>query len=401
MAFENKTVEEVNNLIITGLESELNTTFRLLPKSFVKVLAKVLAGTYMTLYKQQAWIFLQLFVDSATFDEVNVLGHKIRPLVKWGELVGIGDPEDATQWEGTVTVTVTSVNTYLMQGTQFKNSATGKIYITTESRLLANASETIPIKCAEAGTAGNLSVDDELQAVNALSNIDRKAVCAAVTTVATDSETAESYRARVRNRWRVQPQGGSLSDYRKWASEVGNVLQTYIYKDDDTASGVIIYVSADTDSRIPSAGLLLEVGEACTYDPDTGEARKPIGAVIDPANDGTYTNIKAVTVTDFDVKITGYSEDEMTSFTASCKSNIGAYFNEREPYVRGLTIDNARTDRISEVNVSAIVDSIAEGVNGYFTDVKIYKDDEEVSSYTLGRGELAKLNDLYINGVKV
>ena len=35
MAFENKTIEDVNNLIISSLESELNTKFRLLPKAFV------------------------------------------------------------------------------------------------------------------------------------------------------------------------------------------------------------------------------------------------------------------------------------------------------------------------------------------------------------------------------
>ena len=106
MAFENKTIEEVYNLIISGLETELHTRFRLLPKSFVRVLAKVLAAVFISLYRQQGWIFLQLFVDTATFDEVKVLGRKIRPLVQWGELVGIGQPREATQWSGTLTIKV-------------------------------------------------------------------------------------------------------------------------------------------------------------------------------------------------------------------------------------------------------------------------------------------------------
>ena len=54
MAFENKTIEQVNNLIISGIEAELNTKFRLLPKSFIRVLAKVLSAVFITLYKQQA-----------------------------------------------------------------------------------------------------------------------------------------------------------------------------------------------------------------------------------------------------------------------------------------------------------------------------------------------------------
>lgn len=404
MAFENKTVEDINELIVTGLESELSTTFRLLPKSFIRVLAKVFSGVFITLYKQQAWIFLQLFVDTATFEEIEVLGKRLRPLVLWGELVGVGAPGEATQWAGTTIVTVTSIDTYLPKGTQLKNAATGKIYITTEAKLLSNASETVSVKCTEAGTAGNLSSGDILVTVSPLSMIDRNCTVASTTIEATDSENEDTYRNRVRNRWRVQPQGGSLADYRKWAGEVDGVLNTYIYKDDDTASGVLIYVAVDTSvssNRIPSSAKLIEVGEACTYDPSTGEARKPIGAVIDPTGNGSYSNVKAVTVKSFDVYITGYSEDELDEFKSSCKSNLKEYFLEREPYVRGLSIDNNRSDRVSNSNIVGIVNDIAESYSGYFSGITLKKDNSEISSYSLGRGELAVLGKLYINGVEV
>ena len=404
MAFENKTVEEVNDLIINGLEQKLNTTFRLLPKSFVRILAKVLSGVYISLYKMQAYLFLQMFVETATYDEIEVLGKRIRPLCLWGDLVGIGDPSDATQFEGTIKVKVTAVNTYLYKGTQFKNSATGKIYLTTENRLLANTSEVIPVKCSETGKAGNLSVDDELITVSPLSNIDRSAVLQEVTVTAVDAEDEDTFRSRVKQRWRVQPQGGSLVDYRSWASEVGGVLNTYIYKDTESASGVLIYVSVNTTvdaDRIPSSGLLKQVGEACSYDPDTGEGRKPIGAVLDPDGDESYSNVRAVTVTSFDVYITDYSEDELDDFKTEAKANITSYFYEREPYVRGLSVDNNRTDRISVTNLTGIVNDIAESLSGYFGGVTLKKDDEETASYTLGKGELAKLGTLYVNGVAV
>lgn len=404
MAFENKTVEEINELIVSGLEQELSTTFRLLPKSFIRVLAKVFSGVFISLYKQQAWIFLQLFVDTATFDEIEVLGKRMRPLVLWGELVGVGAPGEATQWTGTTTVTVTSVDTYLPKGTQLKNAATGKIYITTEAKLLSNATETVAVKCTEAGTAGNLSAGDILVTVSPLSMIDRNCTVASTTTEATDSENEDTYRNRVRNRWRVQPQGGSLADYRKWAGEVEGVLNTYIYKDDDTASGVLIYVAVDTSvssTRIPSSAKLIEVGEACTYNPSTGEARKPIGAVIDPNGNGTYSNVKAITVKSFDVYITGYSGDELEEFKSSCLANLKEYFLEREPYVRGLSIDNNRSDRISNSNLVGIVNDIAESYSGYFSGITLKKNNSEISSYSLGRGELAVLGKLYINGVEV
>lgn len=403
MAFENRTVEDVYELIIDGLQRELNVTFRLLPKAFVRVLAKVMAGVYITLYKQEAWIFLQMFVDTATFDEVEVLGRRIRPLVLWGELVGVGSPGEPTQFTGTITVTTVNSREYVDEGTQLKNNATGKIYITTESKLLANPTEQIRIKCVEAGSAGNLSVGDELQFVNNIGSVDRKAILTDAGYLGTDSETEVSYRERVRSRWRTQPQGGSLADYRMWASEVPGVYQTYIYKDDETSAGVIIYVSGDGavyPDRIPSSELCRQVGERCTFDAD-GIARKPIGAVLDPDADGTFHNVKPVVVKSFSVAVTGYSGESLQDFSQSAKTQIKSYLEEREPYVRGLSIDNDKKNRISDFNVSSILTEICEEYSSYFEGLTLTSGGSEVSAYTLGRGELAKLDKLYINGVEV
>lgn len=401
MAFENKTIEDVNNLIISGIESELNVKFRLLPKAFIRVLAKVLAAVYITLYKQQAWIFLQMFVDTASFDEVEILGRKIKPLVMWGNLVGIGEPDGATQWEGVIEVNVTKVNTYLDQGTQFLNPATGKIYITTQTKLLANQKESITVKCAESGLGGNLVAGDMLNSVSPLYNIDKKATVSEVTVIAVDAESADSYRSRVKARWQVQPQGGALGDYRKWASDVSGVLQTYIYKDDDSAAGVLIYVVADTEDRIAPAGLLKLVGEACSYNPVTGEGRKPITAILDPANNGTYFNVRSCSVVGFDVYVEGFEGPEIGEFKNSVKSNFEAYFKEREPFVRGLSVDNIRTDRVSSINLISIANDLAESLNGHFSGLELKKDNVVLADYELGKGELAKLNKLYVNGVEV
>lgn len=401
MAFENKTIEQVNNLIVSGIEAELNTKLRLLPKSFIRVLAKVLSAVFITLYKQQAWIFLQMFVDTASFDEVEILGRKIRPLVMWGNLVGIGEPEGATQWQGKIKVEVTSVNTYLDQGTQFVNPATGLIYITTQTILLANPFEEIAVKCVESGVVGNVEVDDELNVTAPYFNIGKKAIITEVTDKAIDEESESSYRARVKARWQVQPQGGALGDYRKWSSDVAGVLQTYIYKDDDSAAGVLIYVVSDDESRIATSGILKEVGEACSYDPVTGEGRKPVTAVLDPANDGSYGNVRACSIADFTVYVDDFVGTEIDSFKSSVKSNFESYFLEREPFVRGLSVDNVRVDRISSVNLTAIANDIAEGLNGYFGKIRLEKGGEILADYTLGKGELAKLDKLYVNGAEV
>lgn len=401
MAFENKSIESVNDLIVSGLETELNTKFRLLPKSFVRVLAKVLSAVFISLYRQQAWIFLQMFVETSSFDEIEVLGKRIRPLVLWGDLVGIGTPGTATQFEGKIKIKSTKLNTYIMQGTQFVNPATNIIYLAVDSVLLRDSEMIIKVRSAESGTVANLNIGDELKTTSPLVNIERSAVCTEVTTEAVDDEDEATYRNRVISRWRVQPQGGALNDYRKWSSEVPGVLQTYIYKDDNSASGVLIYVVANNESRIPASDLLVKVGEYCSFDPVTGEGRKPITATLDPDNDGSYKNIRPCSILEFDVYVNGYSGSELSSFCQSVKSNLTVYLKQREPFVRGLSVDDNRVDRISEVNISGIVNDIAEGLNGFFDGVELKKNDERIENYKLGRGELAKLRKVFVNGVEI
>ena len=401
MAFENKTIEEVNGLIISGLETELNTKFKLLPKAFIRVLAKVLAGVYITLYKQQAWIFLQLFVATASFDEIEVLGRKIRPLIMWGDLAGIGEPNSATQFKGKIKVKAVNVNTVLMQGTQFLNPATGKIYITTENVLLRDIENVVNIKCTESGVAGNLVLDDELITTSPLANISRSSRCVEIVEEAKDQEDEVNYRRRIEARWKNPPQGGALGDYRRWCNEVPGVAQSYIYKDDNSAAGVIIYVSADNEERIPDSKLLIKVGESCTYDPVTGEGRKPIGAVIDPDNDESYANVKPCEVLEFDVYINNYVEKTLSSFVQDSKTEIKNYLLSREPFVRGLSTDIDRSDRISAINVGGIVNDVAEGGDGYFESVELKKNGEKIEFYILDRGQIAKLGKLYVNGEEV
>ena len=63
MAYENKTVDYVYNLLINSFQEKFNNSLRLLPKSFIVVLSKVLAGIFVILYKLAGWNLLQMFPD--------------------------------------------------------------------------------------------------------------------------------------------------------------------------------------------------------------------------------------------------------------------------------------------------------------------------------------------------
>jgi hypothetical protein len=404
MAFENRTIEEIKTLLINAFQHEFNKKLRILPKSFIRIISIVLAGIFITAYKQIGWFFLQLFPETAYWGEVTVLGSKIRPLIKWGVLIGVGPPRSGTQWHGQITVSVTALHTTLSGGAQLKSDLTGKIYTTDSVITLDSETVTLPITCNSAGSAGNLEVGDSLNFVNPLGNVKKAAHVAAVVKDGTDDETEGDYRYRVVNRYRMQPQGGSLADYRIWASDVPGVLNTYPYNDTTSPAGVILYVSGNPalfEDRMPSEALLIQVGAACTYNPETGKAsRKPITAIIDPDGDGSYANVRAVNIVSFDIYITGVTGIPAAEFAQAVRPAIDNYFLGRELYIRGLSDDNNKTNIVSKNNVSSAVDQIAISVKAEFESVVMERGGEAESSYTLGTGELAKVGHFFVNGVE-
>jgi uncharacterized phage protein gp47/JayE len=405
MAYENKTIEEVRDLILNAIKSKFNLLFRLLPKSFLKVISAVFAGVFIICYKQIGWLFLQLFPETASWKPVSILGFRVRPLIKWGILIGVGEPKTGSQWRGKMNVGVVTASGALVAGTQLKSDITGKLYITESGVPLEGETVQAPIISTENGSAGNLEAGDALVFASPLGNVGKTAMVSEVTAYAEDDETESSYRARVVSRFRSPPLGGALSDYRIWAGDVPGVLNSYPYKDVDTATGVFVFVAgvpAQFPDRIPSADLLRQVGDAITYNPVTGKAnRKPIAAVIDPDYDGSYRNVKPVTLKLYDVYIFGLAGISVSDFTGAGKPAIENYFLGREPYIRGLSDDNNKTNAVSKNSVSSVVDQICRSLKAEFDTVTLKAGNAAVTNDTLGMGQLCKLNALFVNGVQI
>ena len=399
--FENRTIGEIRDLLTNSFHTAFNKRFRVLPKSFIKIIATVFAGVFVVLHKQIGWLFLQLFPETAYWGNVNILGTNIRPLVRWGTLIGVGEPRTGSQWKGSVSVSVLRTGTVLLAGTQLKSDVTEKLYITEEGIELEGDTASVRVICAESGIAGNLETGDTLYFVFPLGIVEKTVSVNGITAYATEDETETQYRERVVNRFRNPPMGGALSDYRRWASDVPGVLNVYPYKDVDSPSGVLVFVAGIPSvfaDRIPTVDLLRQVGRACTYDPETGKAtRRPITAVIDPGYDESYRNVKAVTVTAFDVYIDGISGVPVSDFGDAVKRSVENYFAGREPYIRGLSDDNNKTNIVSKNNVSGVIDQTAISLKAEFSGVSMRLGGALAASHTLGMGELAKLGDLYLN----
>ena len=130
MSLITPTTSQISDNIINGLQASLNQSIPLMPKSFIRVLSKVLAAVYIVLWKYSGFIFLQQFVAYASNEPTEVNGKTVIPLQQWGELIGIGLPIPATQADLTIDITVTNNIGILPSGTLFIGTTNGVTYAT-------------------------------------------------------------------------------------------------------------------------------------------------------------------------------------------------------------------------------------------------------------------------------
>jgi uncharacterized phage protein gp47/JayE len=402
-----KTASEISDLIVAQLETDLSTTIPLLPKSFIRVLAKVLGGVYVLLYHYAGWILLQLFVKTASNEEVVIGGVAITPLKQWGSLVGVFQDE-GQRAELEIEVSVLTTGGTLTSGTRFINPNTEIIYISLGDVAKDAATITVPVRATDAGEAGNLDIDAELYFVSPPADCEKTAVVTARTLDGVDAEETEVFRQNIIDRFAARPQGGAYADYRDWAVEVTGVLNAYPYSGgalqystgasfyNDTglhttdggvtypsgAGQVDIFIEAETGvDGIPSSALLEEVWEYIEAD-DTGLANR--------RNINAYVNVAAITRRTFDVTITGLAVVDAVATQAAIEAGLEDDFLEREPYILGLNIP-PRRDMVSLMDVGGTVGKLAAANGGYVTAVSVSEDGLEDDFFPLQEGEKAKL----------
>lgn len=401
MGFDNRGVSEIDALIIEGLQDNFNRNLRILPKSFVRILSKVVAGVFVLLEKSIGWFYLQLFPDTASFDETTVLGRKIRPLVKLGEQWGVGSPLLGSAWRGRARLDVLSRGNVIEAGTQLKCDLNGLLYVVEDSVSLDGDAAEASLYCEETGEAGNIPEGAELKFVTPLAFVARTARVLATSEAGTDDETEAEYRARVRRGYGAKTQGGSLSDYRDWASDAEGVLSVYPYPSDDNPAHVLLYVSGNPSvypGRVADRALCVRVGKCCTFDPATGKAnRKPVTDVLDPNRDGTYLNVMPVSVVPFEVRVTGASGN-VAAFAKRLREDAASYLLRREPFIRGLSDESENTGTILRNAFYGLAASAGAAAGAVFGEVSVLARGAEVSSYELGRGELCALSALVVDG---
>ena len=396
MALATPTTQEIDAAIIAQLEASLNQTIPLLPKSFLRVLARTLAGVFIILYKYSGFTFLQIFVQSATIQETEINGRTLSPLIQWGRLIGVGDPAPATNAELKTTITVTEQTGSLPSGTALIGATNGVTYLTIGIVALDASTVTANIRASAdqgggdgSGAIGNLLNGATVNFVNPLPNVLRNTIVLSTITTGADGEDAEVYRQRVLDRFQKRPQGGAYADYEAWAEEPAGILNAYPYTS-DCPGQVDVYIEATVESSgspdgIPTPAQLDEALQSIIFDPVTGiPNRRPANALA---------NTFPITRVEFDVTVLGVTVSNPTEVQAQITQAITDYFIEREPFIVGLSV-SPRTDRITSAAIIGIVEDIVNASNGVFSTVVISVSGTPTTLFSLGIGEKAKLGTL-------
>ncbi|ANO58044.1 tail protein [Shewanella phage SFCi1] len=383
------TTKQVADNIVAQIEAQISQSVPFLPKTFIRVLARAVAGVYVVLYKYGGFIFLQMFVSTASDKQTTVNGRIITPLREWGDLVGIPAPKAATQAELEVTVTVTNQTGFLLSGAQLLGQTNGVTYLVSGDVALNAPQVTAIVRAAGdqqggdgAGTIGNLDSGAIVAFANPLPNVAREAVVASQVTTGADGETTESYRRRILDRFQKRPQGGAYADYEQWGEEAAGVANVYPYTS-DCPGQVDVYVESATEpDGIPTEAQLQDVLDLINLDQNGLATRRPATALV---------NTFPITRSAFDVQVAGISvpgsladvQEQITEATTE-------YFLTRAPYIVGLDVGN-RVDIISQAELGGVVSGIVSAAGGFFSSVTVTKAGVPTSLYVLGIGEKAKL----------
>jgi uncharacterized phage protein gp47/JayE len=370
---------------LTLLESQLNQQTPANKRSFVRVLAKVLALGYTELYKLAVERSLQTLAITASGDGLVKIGN---------------------QYAVTRNPAVSAVLTIIVEadtdaevpsGTYFIGNPNNIRYASNYSVVEDGDIATLNITAETPGAIGNLTIGDTLVTGSRLPGIGSVATVTAVVTTGAEEENLESYRQRVLAALRAVLGGGNAADYRSWGTEVSGVQQCYPYsgKPSDSPPSYpgdrTVFVEAaidvDADGIAPSS-LLDSVRAAINADPDTGVGRPPLGLT----DDTLY--VQSITRSSFSVTINGLSvsADSLVEAKEDLTTFLEYYFLSVRPFVEAIDVVTERNDVLTNLTISKIVQDVLSTFGGSAESVEFgLYGDSAVDSYTLSSNEKAKL----------
>lgn len=260
MPLNKPTLQEIKDRQVADVQSSLGLS-ELLPASYLRALSDSLGGSVYLLYGFLEEMARQGIPSLATGEF----------LTNWANTWKL-TRNSATFAEGNITFTGTN-GTQIPAGTNIisENNIT---YKTKSTVNITSGSAVVAAIALTAGSAGNLANASILSIINPIANVNT-----ALTTTGIagggDIETDEALRTRLLQRIQNAPQGGSFTDYERWALEVAGVGAAWIIAGTDAGTISVYIVTPDEDNLAPSTALVSQVQ---TYIDDF--SRRPVTANV-------------------------------------------------------------------------------------------------------------------------
>jgi len=381
-------IVELQQKITEDFKSKLNLSDDDLKRT-LNAFSLVLSGQMKILYLFLADIQNNIFPDTA--DSVDQGGT----LERIGQIYLNRPPfPDAI---GVFNISVNGIiGSVLRESLTFKSNEDalnpGQLFVLDSEHIMVSTTDVIEVRSLGAGTDFNLSVNDKLTITEPVIGVDKTVTVTAVTTQPTAGETLENYRDAILRAIQLEPQGGSKSDYRQWASDAQGVRLVYPYVRDSDAGIVDVYVEAtlpdSTDGKgTPTTTILNEVLAVIEQDPDLSKpinerGRRPIQANVITS---------AISLIPVDVNIAGLN-DSSQAVKDVIESALKDMLYQVRPYISGADLLRNKNNTLYSGRVQSVVtDALANG--NFFNQLTLIVDGNSVVSYEFDLGNIPYLRN--------
>jgi uncharacterized phage protein gp47/JayE len=384
------TLSQLYNSIINDLQTELGVQISPVGRVFLRAFAAVQAAKLKLFYLAVGFLQKNIFVDTA---DPESLGGTLE---RFGRVKLNRNPFSAIAAVYKLTVTGT-VGATIPANTTFRSDDNSlnpqKLFILPSAYTLVTATDYISVTALQAGLGSALDLGDTLTATAPIANVNQVATRYTQITAPIAAENIETYRAKVLEAYRLEPQGGAATDYRLWSSDAQGVKQVYPYTATGAVNEVNVFVeatSADSvpvGSGIPTAAILADVVAVINQDPDTSlptndRGRRPVQVVVNVAS------INALPVT---ITVTNYSNLTAT-LQATIEASLTSYVNAIRPFVDAADV---LSDQNSSISQNGIISTILQAVpSSFFDSVTLTVDGSTVASHDFTFGDIPRLTSI-------
>ena len=250
MTFIRPTLSELVERNRGDIETRLPGADSRLRHSVLDVLARMHGGAMSGAYGYVDFLARQLFPDTADGE------YLARHAANWGI-------RRKAAVAATASVLATGVDgTTIEAGTEALR-VDGAVFTVTADAIISGGSATLSIEAVEAGPDSNLTQGTSLTLANAILGINAKLTVSAIGKAGALEEDDASLLARLLDRIRTPPQGGSVNDYRAWALAQAGVTRAWVYPEWLGAGTVgVSFVMDDREDIIPQPADLEAVQSA-------------------------------------------------------------------------------------------------------------------------------------------